>query len=395
MSSEVVYVDALLDRAFVKAAAAKNGGNIVDIMHETAGLVFNKTVGKDYIEQRMDKLKEYREQLGRLLEHPILVQRSPEWYEARNTMITASDFAQALGCGKFGTQKQFYQKKCGYEDVPFDSFSAPLKWGVKYEPVACDAYAHKNGVAMHEFGLLRHPDIPWVGASPDGITELGVMVEIKCPFKRKITGEIPTQYYYQMQGQLDVCGLHECDFLECEFLEYDCEAEFVRHFHDNGNPKGIIIETGASPAYVYSPYSAHANLQALLDWYRDAVGSASSVVKTYFWQLHTYSVVRVYRDDAFLREKVYAPLRVVWEKLVAYKADRSLYDAEIRTAPAASKASAPDKVSISISTASRTSAPKLGSYAFREDTAVETPSALATDAESLPPFKGYAFIDEA
>ncbi len=391
MSSEVVYIDALLDRAFVKATT-QTGGNIVASMHEAAALVFNKSLGKDYVEHRLGKLKDYREQLVRLLEHPVLVQRTPEWYEARNTMITASDFAQALGCGKFGTQKQFYQKKCGYEEISFDSFSAPLKWGVKYEPVACDAYAHKNGVTMHEFGLLRHPDIPWVGASPDGITELGVMVEIKCPFKRKITGEIPTQYYYQMQGQLDVCGLHECDFLECEFLEYDCEAEFVRHFHDNSNPKGIIIETGANPAYLYSPYSAHADLQALLDWYKNAVGSVSSVVKTYFWQLHTYSVVRVYRDDTFLRDKVYTPLRTVWEKLVAYKADRALYDAEICT-PVVSKAVGSEKVSISISTSSRSVA-KLESYAFREDTVVKTSSEILSDAES-PPFKGYAFIDEA
>ena len=28
---------------------------------------------------------------------------------------------------------------------------------------------------------------------------------------------MPQQYYYQIQGQLDVCGLDECDYLECEF----------------------------------------------------------------------------------------------------------------------------------------------------------------------------------
>jgi hypothetical protein len=36
------------------------------------------------------------------------------------------------------------------------------------------------------------------GASPDGINELGIMVEIKCPFKRKLK-KIPSiieQYYY-------------------------------------------------------------------------------------------------------------------------------------------------------------------------------------------------------
>lgn len=381
MASEVVYIDALIDRAFAKAT--QQGADIVEFIHATTRLVLNKSIGKEYIEQRLLALKDYREQLRLLLEHPILVQRTPAWYEARNTMITASDFAQALGCGKFGTQKQFYQKKCGYEEVPFDSFGAALKWGVKYEPVACDAYAYKNGVTMHEFGLLRHPEIEWVGASPDGITELGVMVEIKCPFKRKITGEIPMQYYYQMQGQLDVCGLRECDFLECEFLEYDCQAEFVRHFHDNNNPKGIIVESDAG--FAYSPYKSHGDLSALLEWLATTLASSKGQIKLYFWQLHTYSVVRVYRDDTFLREKVYTPLRTVWDKLVAYKADRNLYDAEIGNA-AAPSASTSEKVSISISTASKHV--KLDSYAFRTEDDGEV-------TQNEPPFRGYAFLDDA
>jgi hypothetical protein len=41
------------------------------------------------------------------------------------------------------------------------------------------------------------------------------MLEIKCPFRRRITGEVPLQYYYQIQGQL-----------ECEFSKYFNEAEY-------------------------------------------------------------------------------------------------------------------------------------------------------------------------
>ena len=37
--------------------------------------------------------------------------------------------------GKFGTINDIYKKKCGYEEIPFNSNCPPLKWGVKYEPV--------------------------------------------------------------------------------------------------------------------------------------------------------------------------------------------------------------------------------------------------------------------
>ena len=62
-------------------------------------------------------------------------------------------------------------------------------------------------VEVFEFGILRHPTIECLGASPDGISDIGIMLEIKCPWKRKKTETIPEQYYYQIQGQLDVCSL--------------------------------------------------------------------------------------------------------------------------------------------------------------------------------------------
>lgn len=362
--TEIVSIDALIDRAFVRYKGD------VDEITNLINLVFAQSIGRDIVEDRIKAIESYQRQLKHLREHPVLEQRTPAWYEARNTMITASDFAQALGCGKFGTQKQFFQKKCGYEDIPFDGFGAALKWGVKYEAVAVDAYAAKNGMVMHEFGLLRHPEKDWVGASPDAINDLGVMVEIKCPFKRKITGEVPTQYYYQMQGQLDVCGLRECDYLECEFLEYDGQEDFCRHFSDNMNPKGIIIEKEGG-GFEYSHFGAP--LPDLLEW----LSARPKGIKTYFWQLHKYNVVRVYRDDSLLQDKIYAPLKEVWDRLVAYKADKALYDSEIGNAKAA-KAPQPAKQIFTIETTSSkssTTKPEKG----------QTNNGV---------FSGYAFLDD-
>jgi putative phage-type endonuclease len=144
---------------------------------------------------------------------PVIEQRSDEWYRIRDQMITASDFGQALGVGNFGSVKDFYIKKCGYQEPP-PFYMGCLGHGIRYEPVATRAYELDMATTVHEFGLLQHPELQFLGASPDGITDHGIMIEIKCPFKRKIDGAIVDQYYYQMQGQLDVCNLDVCHFLD-------------------------------------------------------------------------------------------------------------------------------------------------------------------------------------
>ena len=58
-------------------------------------------------------------------------------------------------------------------------------------------------------------------------------------------------YYDQMQGQLEVCGLFECDFLQCEIEEYpnrdaylgDNDIEFkgsVMEYMDENNELKFI-----------------------------------------------------------------------------------------------------------------------------------------------------------
>lgn len=200
------------------------------------------------VKDRYREMLKDREQLSRLLVEPGVTQRTPEWYSARNGLVTASDFAQAMGKGKFASQKEFFLKKVPVAAVgaggaggdasssPSASASTPspmasspaLKWGVMFESVALDVYRSRNGgIPVHEFGLLRHPSIPHIGASPDGITDAGVMVEVKCPYQRRINREVPYQYYCQIQGQLDVCRLRHCDYLECEFDRYTNEHEFL------------------------------------------------------------------------------------------------------------------------------------------------------------------------
>lgn len=273
--------------------------------------------------ERCEKIKSYQTQLAKLKEIPVIEQRTPEWYEVRKSIVTASDFAQALGEGKFGTQKQFYHKKCGYEEEKFNPSLPPLKWGTMFEPVATTIYQQRFECQVHEFGLIKHPTRSFFGASPDGITDYGIMVEIKCPYKRKITGEVPGQYYYQVQGQLDVCDLQECDYLECEFSCYNCQEEFVQD-DEAKYEKGIIVEK--SSGYLYSDViDAEDDPKDLLKW---ASENNQDAINTIYYKLVTLNIVRIYKDDVFVNSKL-DDLGEVWNKVIEYQGDKEKYKNEV------------------------------------------------------------------
>lgn len=264
-------------------------------------------------------LKMYKQQLQRLLALPKVEQKSEAWYEMRRNMITASDFAQALGEGKFGTQRQLIEKKClPRENETMISKSNPFfKWGIMFEPVACDIYSKMHDTYVHEFGLLKHPVHDFFGASPDGITDDGVMVEIKCPFKRKLTGDIPLQYYYQIQGQLDVCGLQECDYFECTFEIVSSLADMQQQHVDKY--RGVLTENNDG-SYIYEKTVMPGVSFGDVDKSWDA--------KKKYWVLKEYNLKRVQKDDQFVNEKMKA-LSEVWDKIVYYRGNPKAFELEI------------------------------------------------------------------
>ncbi|RPJ65177.1 MAG: hypothetical protein EHM20_17905, partial [Alphaproteobacteria bacterium] len=165
----------------------------------------------------------------KLIRKPQLKQLSPEWFRARPGLITASSAAVLLKrdsgtcdpyieeydlhdifdkndrcCNPYSTKTQYFLDKC--QGSKFKGNVATY-WGQKYEPVVTDIYSKVNNIQVLEFGLLVHDTIDYIAASPDGITTEGIMLEIKCPFRRKITGIPPLYYWIQVQLQLEVCDL--------------------------------------------------------------------------------------------------------------------------------------------------------------------------------------------
>jgi len=147
-----------------------------------------------------------------LLEKTYDDQRSDEWFRLRGNMLTASDLASALGMNFFKKPDELILEKCGYKKFSGNENTAR---GIRLEPFVRDMYDAKYNTKTHEIGLLVHPEYNWLGGSPDGVTEEGILIEIKCP--KKLSPKIPDYYFPQVQLLLEIMDLDACDFVQyCE-----------------------------------------------------------------------------------------------------------------------------------------------------------------------------------
>jgi putative phage-type endonuclease len=323
MSLEMCFIDSVCNRYYDQGT---------DVVYKHITSVLDARFSKQYIVKRINEIKEFRKVLEYLLTIPVIEQRSPEWHEVRGNLITASDMGQALGVGKFGTVKGLYKKKSGYEEDKFNWAIPALIWGVKYEPIATKLYEKRQFTHIHDFGLILHPAFSFFGASPDGITDNGIMLEIKCPHRRVIDGHIGDQYYYQMQGQLEVANLEECDFLEAGFHEYIDEYDFMLDWNDektftiDNNEKGIIIEFTNHPEHEYLYSVVGDDCETQNNWLKNN----EEVMEMYehkvtYYKLKTYNLQKVYRNKSFFKSKI-KDLEVVWNNILKYRDDKSAYD---------------------------------------------------------------------
>lgn len=234
---------------------------LVDFVHGMlCGMDSSTNVVHNDICARVETIRKARSQLATLLATPQVAQRSEEWYEMRRGRLTASAVAQAIGQGKYGTRSALVRSKAFPElDEPFNSFGCPpLRHGIILEDMSARCYSQRmNNIKIHNFGLIPHPTLSCFGASPDGINELGIMVEIKTPYKREVNGVIPDEYMLQMQGQMAVCGLDECDFVDATIKMSDQLDTYFEEVASNKTvDHGIIVEykdENGQPCFDYSP----------------------------------------------------------------------------------------------------------------------------------------------
>ena len=181
-----------------------------------------------------------------------LVQRSKAWVKARQHTIGASEIAVLTGSSPFDTPASLIRKKLHASDL---SNNVACAWGKLFEPFA-RAYIeweHNTQVFRdtHSLNLAEdHPLYGKVTCSPDGYFQALdgsiVLLEFKCPFKRKIAvNKIPSLYRDQVQtglalsGKLVTKGLFvDCCFRMCSL------SQLGRNLEHNAYPNyGSIHKT--------------------------------------------------------------------------------------------------------------------------------------------------------
>lgn len=290
---------------------------------ETSEIYNSNTKNINNIKKRIEYLKNI----------PQPVQRTNEWYQFRHNLITASNAYKAfesqskineLIYEKCQPLKQVNEELEDYE-IKMVNTNTPFHWGQKYEPLSVMIYENRYKTKIEDFGCIRHEKYSFLGASPDGINidenseKYGRMLEIKNIVNREINGIPKKEYWVQMQLQMEVCDLDECDFLETKFIEY---PDYNSYVNDSTEDKGIIIyfhTKEGKPFYVYKPIELK-NDNDIANWEEENINKYQSDPYNYtymmfiYWKLEKLSCVLVLRNKEWFKNNV-KTLQEVWETI--------------------------------------------------------------------------------
>ena len=245
-------------------------------------------------------------------------QRTPEWYEFRYQHLTASNIWKTFISES--TRNQLIFEKCqplNTQKYGAVNIESPMHWGQKYEPVSVQLYERNYGTNVSDFGCIPHKTLEFLAASPDGINTLetsnryGRMLEIKNIVNREITGNPKMEYWIQMQIQLEVCDLNECDFLETRFKEYaDYEAYAADIETTDKGMMMLFMRPDGQPVYAYAPL----HIAAIETWQDEMMEKYKELtwLKNIYWKLDQLSCVLVLRNKLWFAEAAVKPLQDIW-----------------------------------------------------------------------------------
>lgn len=283
-----------------------------------------------------------RDRIAVLKAKPQPAQRTNEWYDFRQNLITASNAYKA-----FETQSKINEliyEKCqpakqitveeDTKTINIVNVNTTFHWGQKFEPLSVMIYEDMYHTKVDDFGCIQHETYKFLGASPDGINvdpnsdRYGRMLEIKNIVNREINGIPKKEYWVQMQLQMEVCDLDECDFLETKFTEYPDHNAFLSDCKPEDNNlcisaddkrKGIIIyfhTKEGRPFYLYKPLNI-VNEHDIAEWEDDNLNLYQkepynyTYMKFIYWKLDILSCVLVLRNNLWFKNNI-GILENVW-----------------------------------------------------------------------------------
>lgn len=171
------------------------------------------------------------------------LQRTAQWFSERVGCLTASIAKDCIRLPKTGKRSQTYRNLIDrlvterLTGQPVSSaVGAAALWGEEHEDEARSAYEAATGEFVDLVGFVPHPDVKWLGASPDGLVGEDGLVEIKCPttmthVSRMTAGVVPEDVKPQMLVQLLCTGRKWVDFVDYDpRIKLEAGRLFIRRF---------------------------------------------------------------------------------------------------------------------------------------------------------------------
>lgn len=135
------------------------------------------------------------------------LQRTQEWHQKRVGRVTGSVAGAILGLSPFMKPQDVLRSMVrAYHGAPSEFVDNPaVQHGNMHERAAMLCFMRETGMHVEDCGFMTKGD--WLGASPDGLTDDGGVLEIKAPYSLRNGGEfkpLSAQPHYELQVQMEL-----------------------------------------------------------------------------------------------------------------------------------------------------------------------------------------------
>jgi hypothetical protein len=276
---------------------------------ELEGVDIARQIGFGVLEKFLDKAQAVgwsaqspearKAEVERILCLPQIPQRTPEWYAQGKSVLTASEFGTL-----FGSPRAIRQLAFNKVSPPTSQSNrlacltcemGPFDWGIRFEPVVKQILEARWGAKIVDSGRLTHPTDPLLAASPDGIlleaaepSRVGRLLEIKCPISREVGETIPFEYWCQMQIQMEVTGIEECEYVEVKIDSISQKKSDLSGAIPDGN---LWLFQDAATCQMYYAYTEAEK--------GEAEAKGWDLIETIPWRLGKFFSKTVVRDRAW------------------------------------------------------------------------------------------------